>query len=219
MLKYLQIVIIFACIILSYKRTALIAFIIILLYVAYRIGKDEEKSTKESLKNVLLFVLIIAVLLFIYNFILSRYSNINWLERLGDLSEDGGSGRTDRWNEFFVDMQNSSFIQVVFGHGVVYPYYHNDLMQVIYNNGLIGCVLYVALCVYLIVLLFRMSKSNYKYTTAYGASLIIFFFNSAVGQVIVVHTWFLQMAVFWGIVLGDYYSFTKKKGKMLNEKN
>lgn len=49
-----------------------------------------------------------------------------------------------------------------------------------------------------------MSRNNYQSTAAFGASLIIFFLNSAVGQVIVVHTWFLQIAAFWGLVLGDY---------------
>ena len=102
-------------------------------------------------------------------------------------------------------------LQMFFGHGNVALYYHNDLMQIIYNYGIIGGCIYTAFCVSLLVLARKMNKSNYRYRIAYIASLIIFFCSSSVEQVIVVHTWFLQMAVFWGIVIGDYYREINEK--------
>mgnify|MGYP007002353552 FL=1 len=56
-----------------------------------------------------------------------------------------------------------------------------------------------------------MSRLNYKYTLAFGASMIIFLADSMVGQVVVVHTWVLQLGVVWGILLGDFYAFSQEK--------
>ena len=88
-------------------------------------------------------------------------------------------------------------------------------MQIFYNYGFLGSISYCIICYLLIFEYFKMKKNKYEYTIAYGTSLIIFFITSSFGMVIVVHTWFLQMAMFWGIVLGDFYRFKQKIGVVL----
>jgi len=94
-----------------------------------------------------------------------------------------------------------------------------DLLR---NYVLFTLLMFAAVCIDILLpdYLFRalekmeieMKKAKHEYLVAYGASLIIFFFNSMVGQVIVVPYWFLEIAVFWGLVFGDYYM---RNGKVL----
>ena len=203
--KTVGMVLIFIAILVSYKRTAIIAFVLILLYYLYRYMKETNKTPSSIVKLFGVIFASIIGLYFVYSQVISEYVALDWLDRLTSLEETGGGGRVERWKQFFEDMNNSNALQFLFGHGDVYPYYHNDLMQVFFNFGLIGSILYIGFCVQLVILYCKMNKAKYRFTSAYGASLIIFFLNSAVGQVIVVHTWFLQMAVFWGIVIGIFY--------------
>lgn len=191
-------------ILVSNKRTALIAFALVLIFYVMRNHQESLKSVSSLFRNLLLVGLLLVGIYLVTNIILSSYAMIDWKERLQSIWTTGGGGRTERWRQFFVDVQASNFFELIFGHGFVYPYYHNDLFQVYYNFGIPGLMAYVATCMLLTMEFFKMNKTKYRYTTAYGASLIIFFFNSLVGQVIVVHTWMLQMGVFWGLILGDY---------------
>lgn len=203
---------IFITIILSYKRTAFIVFIIIALFVFYRLNREAIRSNKNKISIILLSLMVCVFTYFIFTEVVGKYTNVDWIDRFNAL--ESGSGRAERYERFFLDMGNSNFFQVIFGHGVEPAYYHNDLMQVIYNSGVVGMLLYVGMCIQLLVIYINMSREDYRFTTAYGASLIVFFLDSAVGQVIVVHTWTLQIMVFWGIVLGDFY----RKQKLRRER-
>lgn len=202
-IKYTELAIIFISIILSYKRTALISFAVIAIFVFYRVNKEALQRKKGILKVFILTVVLCFGVYFIFTQVVLRNSNLDWVDRLNSM--ETGGGRLERWDKFFDDMGSASFLQIVFGHGVETPYYHNDLMQVIYNSGIIGGCFYIGMCVQLVLIYINMARLNYTHTTAFGTSLIIFFLDSIVGQVIVVHTWTLQLVVFWGIILGDFY--------------
>ncbi len=201
--RYAEIALIMVAIILSQKRTALFCLIAIVLLAVYLQGKDVITGRKKFFRSLIITALIAIGAYLILSEVLARNSLLDWGGRLE--TAENASGRWDRWAQFFWDMEPATPLQLFFGHGIVYPYYHNDLMQVIYNSGIVGTFFYLGMCVHLIILYRRMARQNYRYTLAYGASLIIFFFDSAVGQVIVVHTWTLQIVAFWGIILGDFY--------------
>lgn len=202
--RYLGITFIFSAILMSNKRTALLAFVMVLIFIMIRNHLEAEKSISNLLRNLMLLAVLVIVIYFVANAVLASYSMIDWRERLLTIGSTGGAGRTVRWEHFFRDVGQSNLLELLFGHGFVYPYYHNDLFQVYYNCGIPGLVAYVGLCALLIREYAVMAKRRYKYATAFGASLIIFFFNSIVGQVIVVHTWMLEMGAFWGLVIGDF---------------
>lgn len=202
--QYCSIGIIFVTILISNKRTALIAFALVLVFYVIRNQREASRTVSRMFRNLLLVAVLFIGIYFIANFVLASYSMIDWRERLLSLGTSGGGGRIGRWLEFLEDTKNSSLFEWVFGHGFVYPHYHNDLLQVYYNCGIPGLLAYVTMCMLLILEYFKMARKKYKYTTAYGASLIIFFFNSTVGEVIIVHTWMLEMGAFWGLVFGDF---------------
>jgi len=209
--SYIGLAIVFTSVVLSHKRTALIIWALIAVYCFFVQKNVNQNKTNKFVKNMLLSILFVAAIVFIYDYAVKNF-NINWLQRLSTISETGGSGRVDRWRQFFIDMKRSNLFEFIAGHGIVYPYYHNDWMQIFYNTGIIGFILYSVMCVKLVQMYFEMKKAKHEYLVAYGASLIIFFFNSMVGQVIVVPYWFLEIAVFWGLVFGDYYM---RNGKVL----
>lgn len=195
---------VFVATIVSNKRTAFIVVALVLLYIFLMYLKTNKKNIKKIFMGGLIAVGVISILYFLFIRITSIYK-VDWLERFFQLEETGGSGRIDLWKSFFVDMKSATATQLLFGHGSVYPTYHNDLLQLIYDYGLVGSFFYVIMCCLLVVQYVKMIRMNYKHSVAYGTSLIIFFFTSSVGMVMVVHTWFLQMSSFWGIVLGDFY--------------
>ena len=169
--------------------------------------------------NIIFIALIgIIFLVILYTQVIKYYSNLDWLDRILSLWTTGGGGRVERWEQFFIDVENSSVLAYIFGHGNVSPYYHNDLMQIFYNYGFIGASAYTLMCFLLIMEYFKMKRNNYEYKIAYAFSLIIFFITSSFGMVMVVHTWFLQMAIFWGIVLGDFYRSTISKKRRISIK-
>lgn len=201
--KYPEIILIFIAIILSNKRTALIGIGLIAIYYIFR-EMNKKKNLFSYIRTIVFVALAILVLYYVFNKTMEHYGNIDWAQRMSDLDENGG-GRTWRWERFFIDIRKSSISQYVFGHGITSPFYHNDLMQVFYNTGLIGTVFYVAFCIQLIVIFIKMARRSYEYTTAFGASLIIFFLHSSVGQVIVISEYILILGVIWGLLIGNYY--------------
>ena len=211
-IRIFEIGIIFVAVILSNKRTAFIVLIVSAIYYFYRMNKEATQK-KRSKIGVLLFTIVIGIAVYyIFTQVMADNTNINWQNRFEAL--EGGSGRSERYQQFFKDMKDANLFQIVFGHGVAYPLYHNDLMQVIYNSGIIGASFYIVMCVQLVLMYKEMNKKKYRFMTSYGIYLIIFFLNSAVGQVIVLHTWTLQIMVYWGLVFGDFY----KESKLLCDK-
>ena len=211
--QYLYLGIFFAAILVSNKRTAFIAFFIIVVYLVIRNQKETVTKLEFFALRLLFLSLSVLGIWFVYTIMNDAFNQINWVERLSLLSSSQGAGRLERWLQFFTDMGNSNFFGWLFGNGFVYPYYHNDIMQVQYNFGLFGLFVYLSIYVNLIKIYLKMNKSNYQYSTAFGISLIIFFFSSMISQVIVVNTWFLEIATFWGLVLGDYdrFKFNKRR--------
>lgn len=217
--QYYGLGIVFVTILISNKRTALIAFALVLIFYVIRNQRESSKTVSRMLRNLFLILVLFLGIYFIANFVLASYSMIDWRERLLSLGTSGGGGRIGRWMDFLEDTKNSSLFEWVFGHGFVYPHYHNDLLQVYYNCGIPGLLAYVAMCALLIQEYFKMARKKYKYATAYGASLIIFFFNSMVGEVIIVHTWMLEMGAFWGLVFGDFRRVQRQEAERILEEH
>lgn len=208
--KVANFLMLFVATIFSYKRTVIIILVLLAVYYMYRSFRENEKTLGSFVKQLIFFGVVLVVFGFLFVKISELFGNINWFERLSALEETGGGARVERWRSFFVDMSHSRVLEWVFGHGTEYLYYHNDAMQIFYDYGMVGLSLYIVMCFKLVAFYRKMAREKFRYTTAFGASLIIFFFNSAVGQVIVVPTWFLQMAAFWGVVIGCYYRERRK---------
>lgn len=174
-------------------------------------------SMKDS-ANKFKTIISAVIVLFLFNYALNN-SDTDLLERLAAMDEDQGSGRLDIFSAVFSAISNNSFFEHLFGHGVYKQYAtqedlsaHNDFIEMYWNYGLIGFVVYISL----IIKLFKMDKiyNRYKLDTrpVYFASILQFVLMSLFTNMIFVPSYIASFALFW-----SYYN--SHASKELNELN
>lgn len=142
------------------------------------------------------------------------------VDRLNNIGNDGGSGRLDVWKYTWGMIKNSNFFSLLFGHGFNAVYNHSnlklsahtDVLEVIYDYGMIGSVVYLTFI--------RSIFSTFKYVKfyrkdlvpAYATSLVLFTSVSILSHLIIFPTYFLYLCLFWGLVIGniDYCNSTRR---------
>lgn len=216
----------FAAVFLSAKRTALLAFAIALV-VYYLI--DAQLKAREKFSRALKTVVVLAVALFAF-YIVSRYIdarfNLRIYERLFRLSEDGGSGRdilyTRIWNAF----RSSNFMEQLFGHGMNtagkvagFGQAHNDLLEVLYDYGVFAVLALIVFYISLIVESVRLVKRRSPYAAAFAFSLIVGLFLAMFSYFFTYFTYVTAYLAFWGYVLCMENKRLKANGGELNERS
>ena len=107
----------------------------------------------------------------------------NLMIRFLNLKEDGGSGRLFIYSELLKLYKNSTLFEMVFGHGYqstnkyIGILAHNDTLQILFDFGFIGFLLYSLFLFYLIKLAVVKHKNKEIFRTEYAvyvASLISF---------------------------------------------
>ena len=201
--------IIFAAILLSVKRTGIIALVVFLVIYYYIGNRQKQKSTRDIVRNILLALVVISLIGIGLYWIIQNY-DVDIIIKLQNISEDGGSGRTEIWGEVLSMIVHSNPIALLFGHGFNSVYYnstiglsaHNDFLEVIYDYGILGFFMYLKLWLYL----FKNGRKLYKrksiYAPAFIASLGMTFFFSLTSHLIIYPTYFWFLCLFWGYILG-----------------
>lgn len=163
-------------IIISGKRAGLIAFI--LMVVAYFIIEVLVSKQYKSLAVSFFSIVIIAAVGYIVFMVINQNFNAMLLTRFLRISEDGGSGRSERWNAIITAFNDSSVFNIIFGHGVEAVtrdfggYSHNDFLELTYNYGIIPAVCYISFYIALIIYFFKMLKRKYRYSAQFLMSVI-----------------------------------------------
>ncbi len=174
---------IFICI-LSIKRSALIAIILISAFYLY---KEVLTNRKSRFYTTILFIF--------STFVLLQYADLTTLsesfnkvtERLEQISEDGGSGRFDMIEKFFNHDLMDGYI--LLGNGFMgyhdkYPGVlasHNDLIETYYSYGIIGLMLFIIFLWRLLKKSLYMLGINSPNTLSYIAALILFILYTFAG--------------------------------------
>lgn len=202
-LKILFLFVTLLAVVFSSKRSASIILvlsfipIIIIIFPSKRIGA----------KQIVTFIVIgIAALLTLF-YVNDTYLDNRLFDRFSDLSEDGGSGRDQIWEYVLNAYQNSDFTDQVFGHG----HYkvsllghataaHNDFIEVLYDYGFIGLIIYLAIHISIIINIVRFRKKKRFFSNHYTVMWIIFLVMSLVSILIVQQRYLIYMGVFWGAI-------------------
>jgi hypothetical protein len=142
-------------VLISLKRGAMLASTVAMLVVFwYVLTKIDLLSQKEKSKIVLLSIFSVSILIFI----LISYWEIITYRFIYDSS--GGSGRTKMWSLIIENWQNAELLKQVFGFGFFkvpelmfqvrgVPYFaHSDWIQILYDHGIIGIVIYSSLLLF-----------------------------------------------------------------------
>ena len=210
--KYITIVFAFFAILISLKRTALIA--IGVAYVVYFIVENKKKIPWNS-GRIKLVISSIGFLIFAYYSYGYLKSNmgIDIFSRFATLKEDKGSGRLDVIYLIFEKMKDLEIFKVILGNGYdgvakqVGLSAHNDFLEILFDYGIIGLSFYIMLWIILLRYFGRMLKHNYEFVAAFGSALSIFLVMSLSSHLIFIPTYSSIIILFFGYAIYDYKQF------------
>lgn len=195
-------------VLLTYKRSATICIgLIALFYVLYR-----TKTSKTSLWSY--FVIVLGVLIVYY--VITRYfqnSILGVAERMSKIQESEGSGRIPLYKDVINVLQTNDLFDWVFGRGVGsititrHTNAHNDALQMLFEFGVIGLVLYFLMLWMVIKRTIALRKMKSNYYMGYFASFVIFIVLGAVSNLVVFNSYFSFICAYWGLA---EYEITKK---------
>lgn len=200
------------------------AFIIVVtgLFLYYVILVSNQENSKKKLRRA--GGLAIGILFFILagQYLIKRM-NLNILDRLSRIMDDGGSGRTRIWAQVMYYFNNSSLIEKWIGHGfhaVFYEirplgiarYAHNSFLETLYDYGYIGLALVVIVVLKITFDTIRMIHHHdelaplmaYSLVPMYILGFVSYFFEQAV--------MILPLCILWGICMGSYYGKSTQRG-------
>ena len=204
------------------KRTALISFCVALVaYLLIYSWINEKNKVSAILRTVIMATIVVCVFYKISIYIDIKY-NMNIYNRLFNIMEDGGSGRTDIYQKVWAAFKNSSFVEKLFGHGMNAAgmvggagYAHNDFLEVLYNYGVFAFVSVVVFYLSLIMQSFKMTRNRSPYAASFIFSLIIGLFLAMFSYFLIFYTYVTCIMAFWGYVL----ALEKKRIKGLQIKD
>lgn len=195
----------------SAKRSGTIALLLgLLIFILVDLSKQKSNAHKKT--NIVWIVAVIMLMSFFVfnnNFI----QDLTVFNRLKELEEDGGSGRTVIFRHTFSMICNSDMFSILLGHGwdrVVRDSKlglsaHNDFLEVMYDFGIIGIIMYLSFFYYLIKKTFLLIKKKSEYAAPMAVSLVLFSLNSFSSHIIIYPGYMCIFAICWGYILSQEY--------------
>ncbi len=219
---YIPLIIVSAVVILSAKRTAALG-LVGAIFVFFLVQAFLQKNVKVFFKSFCRLLLVAFVLLLVYQYLASRY-DITLLERLGNLEEDGGSGRDDIYRNLWKAIKEAPIIRWVIGYGdkAVLRVYgrtsaaHNDFLEIMYDYGIFPLLAIITFYVSMIKECLKMIGARFWGAPAFAAGLVISLFMSMFSNYMVTFTHIIGMAAFWGICLAEWKKY-RSDGTLLRE--
>ena len=196
--------------VISFKRSIIIGFLIC-LFVYF------VTSYKEYLSKWYRWLLLIAV--FVFGYYLYNEFSETLTARFSKLETDQGSDRLVIYNQIFNRLSHSNFIDLAFGHGfksvksidAEHRLAHNDFLELIYDFGIVGLVIYI-------LFIFSLLKSALKLRTnkslfpAFLGSLAFFisiaFSNCVIYSPMIISPFMLAFGIYTGIQQYGKYTIT-----------
>lgn len=205
----------------SQKRGGLVA--LGLGVFVYALCRMIVSQNKKALLAVIAFVIIPIIVFGISHLVSALDSSI--LERFATLQKDKGSGRFDIWLRVINSIANSSRLEHLTGHGYLsvpdligdanLPA-HNDFLEIFYDYGLIGLLIYIITWFQLIRISFKLLRQRSAYAPAFNMMVSIYFILSMV-SIVLYYFWFTYICIMIGVVVGQ--NEWKLKKELLTEKN
>jgi O-antigen ligase len=211
--KYVGIAIIIFAVLWSMKRTALFALVFALLtyFLSERI-RARKVFDWRWMAGISLFA-VISLQLYSY---VDVKTNGFFLSRISSILDDRGSGRLDIYNEVIRLQSESTIDSWVLGHGhdtvrkfntmeeSEYLSAHNDWLEVLFDYGLPGLVLYSAIYFFLLYAIIHLLKRRSYIGPPLAASYALFIMISFSSHLVLYASYFAYLMAFWGSVTAFY---------------
>lgn len=201
-------------VILSLKATAILAFLIPLL-IAILVDAKLKKRTISRGIVLLVFLVLIAYMVFPYvETYVYEWFGISWYDKILYSSESGGSGRIDIWLRVIELQTDSSLKQWIFGHGyngVVnatgHLSAHNDLLEILFDYGILGMFLYLGIYVYLIKCILKLLRNKRKSTVVLAVSLTQVIILSMFSHLVIYPHLLMTVSLIWAFCAAESDQF------------
>ena len=126
-------------------------------------------------------------------------------ERMNKEETDVGRGRLAIYDVTWLMQQHSSVDEWILGHGHNGVWHnspleisaHNDLMEVLYDYGLIVFILYLCLWGYVMNKCLYLYRINSYFLVPYISSICIFIVLSLVSHLVLYTSYFNLLVIFW----------------------
>ena len=208
-LKVGGLLLIFVIVVLSYKRLAIMAYMSSILVYFYYLSFSGEKAKVWRIAILSLgAIMLIGLLAFTFRYLAAAFG-LDWSERMRNIASGGGGGRIMIWRVLLADLASHPAYWL-FGKGYMateitsISWAHNDFLEIFYDFGVMGIILYLMFVGKIICIFFEMKRFNYKHFAAFAASLVWFAWGSMFSMLVIIPYWFLSLAFFWGITIADF---------------
>lgn len=198
---------------LSMKRTAIIITVGSIIIELFLYWNSLKKEIIKRYFKITLFILILCIIVFS----LETNMNFNILDRFSNILDDGGSGRMTIYQMVIDGLLSGTVTNFLFGNGfnaaisVTSGYSaHNDSLEIFYNFGFFGYILYFNIIYILIKYGYVLKKKKNNYYLAYVISIYIFVVMGLFSNVIFVPTYVILLSLFWALCIKNYKSKRKE---------
>ena len=187
---------------LSMQRSCIFAVLgIWTLYSCVLIMKSNGKRKATGIM-IVLFLLLVGI--FSFNQIDAMLGG-QLSERMNKEETDVGRGRLAIYDVTWLMQQHSSVDEWILGHGHNGVWHnspleisaHNDLMEVLYDYGLIVFILYLCLWGYVMNKCLYLYRINSYFLVPYISSICIFIVLSLVSHLVLYTSYFNLLVIFW----------------------
>ena len=211
--KYILLIVAIISTLFSFKRSAILslfAMIVVCVYIDCFYHK-KISFTKSILLSIIIFSIIIGGVIY-----LDQLVGDVFFERFDTVAEDQGSGRLEIFNNVIEKIEHRPFEDKLMGTGfnsVIQNYSfsaHNDFLEMLYDYGIIGFLLYVLFVIQIIKTVFRSHVLGNNYFQANIASFVIFLIMSMVSHLWLYPTFFAYLIVLWAITNGQIDKYNRK---------
>lgn len=194
---------------LSMKRTGFIAFvagIVIYILVEYR------SAPKGSKKRAFVLLGGLLALTAMYFFIMENTrGTFSVIDRLLSTGQTSNEGREDVWPVVISMIRYSDIIALIFGHGFdtvienspLALSAHCDFLEVIYDYGVSGLLLYLTFYKRLWNGFIKMYRQGSELAAPMSFTFVTAFVVSLFSHLIIFPTYFLGFCLFWGLAMGS----------------
>ena len=191
------------------KRTGFIAFVVgIVIYILVEYRSAPKGSKKRA------FVLLggLLALTAMYFFIMENTrGTFSVIDRLLSTGQTSNEGREDVWPVVISMIRYSDIIAVIFGHGFdtvienspLALSAHCDFLEVIYDYGVSGLLLYLTFYKRLWNGFIKMYRQGSELAAPMSFTFVTAFVVSLFSHLIIFPTYFLGFCLFWGLAIGS----------------
>jgi len=223
--KWFCVILGFIVVLSSVKRGGMIGYALA-MFVYYFVHNYYIKRSKHFLRNTILLGILFLIAFIIYDRIVSESIIGKIMDRIGNISQDSGSGRLQIWSGLINKMPDLSFGRILVGHGFLGSTQfipgklgaHNDFLESFFDYGLIGLGIYI----WFYVIFFRKLRFLIKQKSAlaapFAAGFTVFFALSIYSQIIIYDYYFALYAIIVGSFDGMSHQQTLTE-KHINNKN